>query len=120
MKPIVKTILFAVSTAIASASVFAEPNDRHEQHQPNAPMMQPHHDARPNAPMMQPHHDARPADHWRVGDRMPDEHFHQASVVDYRHYKKLPRPGRYQQWYKVHGEYVLMNTKTHHVIRVVR
>lgn len=113
MKPIVKTILFAVSTAIASASVFAQPNDQYDHHRPDAPP----------APMMkhhQPHHDVRPSRDWRAGHRVPDAHFRRAVAVDYRHHKKLPRPGRYQQWYKIHGDYVLMNTRTHHVIRTIR
>ncbi len=31
----------------------------------------------------------------------------------------LPNTGRYQQWYKVNGDYVLINERTQRIIRII-
>jgi len=31
----------------------------------------------------------------------------------------LPKPGKYQQWYKVNGDYVLVNERNNRIIRVI-
>ncbi|BBQ50763.1 MULTISPECIES: RcnB family protein [Acinetobacter calcoaceticus/baumannii complex] len=60
------------------------------------------------------HHNA-----WRVGQVVPHEYRHSRYVIDYRQHQKLTKPGRYQKWYKVNGNYVLVNEQSHKIIRVV-
>lgn len=58
---------------------------------------------------------------WREGvilpERYHDNHYY---VNDYRVYKNLHKPAKFERWYKVDGRYVLVNERTHHIIRVVR
>ena len=56
---------------------------------------------------------------WRVGQVVPHEYRHSRYVIDYRQHQKLTKPGRYQKWYKVNGNYVLVNEQSHKIIRVV-
>ena len=41
-------------------------------------------------------------------------------VNDYRAYKNLHQPAKFERWYKVDGRYVLVNERNHHIIRVIR
>lgn len=95
MKSLVQGIILTVSATLAAGSVFAHPND--------------------------PHYVKKTVTttEWRVGHAAPPAHFKRAHAVDYRHFKKLPRPARHQQWYKVDHKYVLINTNNHHVVKVV-
>ncbi|MBM7139674.1 RcnB family protein [Acinetobacter sp. AYS6] len=56
---------------------------------------------------------------WRAGQVVPREYQHSRYVIDYRQHQKLTKPGRYQKWYKVNGNYVLVNEQSHKIIRVV-
>lgn len=58
---------------------------------------------------------------WQEGVVLPYRyHDNRYYVNDYRSYKNLHKPARFERWYKVDGRYVLVNERTHHVIRVVR
>ena len=58
---------------------------------------------------------------WREGTVLPDRyHNNRYSINDYRSYKNLHQPAKFERWYKVDGHYVLVNERTQHVIRVVR
>lgn len=58
---------------------------------------------------------------WREGARFSDRYkasnYH---VKDYRSYKNLHKPTRYERWYKVDGRYVLVNERNHHIVHIVR
>lgn len=41
-------------------------------------------------------------------------------VNDYRAYKNLHQPAKFERWYKVDGRYVLVNERNLHIIRVIR
>lgn len=57
---------------------------------------------------------------WRSGQAFPNQFNSSRYHVHYNSYRNLSKPGRYQQWYKVNGDYVLVNERTHRIIRVVR
>jgi len=58
---------------------------------------------------------------WREGVILPDRyHDNRYYVNDYRTYKKLHQPAKFERWYKVDGRYVLVNERNHHIIRVIR
>ncbi|MFV5516149.1 RcnB family protein [Acinetobacter gerneri] len=57
---------------------------------------------------------------WRSGHYFPNQYHSSRYVVNYKNYRHLSKPSRYQQWYKVNGDYVLVNQRDHRIIRVVR
>lgn len=61
-----------------------------------------------------------PSRDWRKGQLFPRQFESARYRVDYRAVRKLHQPGRYQQWYKVNGDYVLVNQRSHRILRIVR
>ena len=60
-----------------------------------------------------------PSRDWRVGQVFP-RYFEQSRfTVNYRDYRRLTRPGRYQQWYRINGDYILINERTNRIIRII-
>lgn len=57
---------------------------------------------------------------WRSGHYFPQQYHSSRYAVNYKSYKHLPKPSRYQQWYRVNGDYVLVNQRDHRIIRVIR
>lgn len=58
---------------------------------------------------------------WREGVILPDRYQDNRYYVnDYRTYKNLHQPAKFERWYKVNGRYVLVNERNHHIIRVIR
>lgn len=103
MKKTVTTLVLSLSALMAASAAMADPYyDRHDDRYRDRVIANQHHD-------------------WREGARFPD-HYHDNRyyVNDYRSYNRLNKPGRFERWYKVDGRYVLVNERTHHVIRVVR
>ncbi|MDQ9010670.1 RcnB family protein [Acinetobacter gerneri] len=109
MKKIISAIAFTVSTALAASSAMAAPNDHHyPQHQNSHQQVVKHNTPHANK------------DQWKVGHTYPSQYRGAGYKVDHKQYKKLSRPGHNQQWYKVNGQYVLVNTQNHHIIKTVR
>ncbi len=67
-----------------------------------------------------PSYHANPSRNWRAGQYLPNQFNSSRYHVNYKNYRQLPKPGRYQQWYKVNGDYVLVNQRNHQIIRVIR
>jgi len=67
------------------------------------------------------HHNgyANPSREWRSGQYLPTQFSSSRYQVNYKNYRQLPRPGKYQQWYKVNGDYVLVNERNNRIIRIV-
>ena len=60
-----------------------------------------------------------PSREWRSGQYLPNQFNSSRYHVNYKNYRQLPKPGRYQQWYKVNGDYVLVNERNNRIIRVI-
>ncbi|AXQ23946.1 hypothetical protein BEN71_18645 [Acinetobacter wuhouensis] len=60
-----------------------------------------------------------PSRDWRSGQYLPSQFSSSRYHVNYKNYRQLPKPGKYQQWYKVNGDYVLVNERNNRVIRVI-
>lgn len=60
-----------------------------------------------------------PSREWRSGQYMPSQFSSSRYHVNYKNYRQLPKPGKYQQWYKVNGDYVLVNERNNRIIRVI-
>lgn len=126
MNRLVKAVVFSLSGVFAATSAFAAPHE-----QPNKPaQMQKHQTVskfeqqkvKPASHQVQQKASKKveqPKRDWKVGHKLPNQ-FHAPSYkVDYKQSKKLSKPGKNQQWIKVNGDYVLMNTTTYKVLKVV-
>ena len=60
-----------------------------------------------------------PSREWRSGQYMPSQFSSSRYHVNYKNYRQLPKPGKYQQWYKVNGDYVLVNERNNRIIRIM-
>lgn len=60
-----------------------------------------------------------PSREWRSGQYLPNQFNSSHYRINYKNYRQLPKPGRYQQWYKVNGDYVLVNERNNRIIRVI-
>lgn len=80
----------------------------------------------PSRPQYTPNHPSihsRPhssAHTWRTGQRLPSQYRYKHYQVHPRELRHLPRSTAKQQWYKVDGRYVLVNTKNHKILRIIR
>lgn len=55
---------------------------------------------------------------WKAGYKMPQHYRGDGYKVDFRQQNLTP-PGRNQQWYKIRGEYVLIDTDSHTIIKTL-
>ena len=120
MKNILTTLALSMSALIAT-SAMAAPHDYHRNDHNR--YQQNHWDHKyDNRWNNNNHYDNRvnSSQRWRSGQYFPTQFNSSRYHVNYKNYRQLPKPGRYQQWYKVNGDYVLMNTATYKVIKVIQ
>lgn len=60
-----------------------------------------------------------PSRDWRAGQKFPRAFDNNRYEISHRDSNRLNRPGRYQQWYKINGDYVLVNERSNRIIRIV-
>ncbi len=132
----IQAVVFSISSVLAATSVFAAPYD----HQPQSIQQ---HKAAVKADQHKSHvpqkHEAKKADHtkahapkpvmvkkgeqpkrdWKVGTQVPVKFQAKQFKTDYKQSKKLTSPKANQTWIKVNGDYVLIDTKTHKVLKIV-
>ncbi|RKG36894.1 RcnB family protein [Acinetobacter rongchengensis] len=56
---------------------------------------------------------------WRAGNKFPSEYRGVGYKVNYQHNKKLSKPGKNQQWYKADNQYVLVDTTSYAILKVL-
>ncbi len=112
MKKIFSAIALTVSAALAASTAMAAPNDNHAP-APNHPA--PHQQVVKH----QPSHKVV-QNQWKVGHQYPSQYRGAGYKVNYKHDKRLHKPSHNQQWYKVNGQYVLVNTLNHAILKIVR
>ena len=55
---------------------------------------------------------------WQTGFVMPQHYRGEGYKVDYKDYD-LPKPDRKQQWYKINNDYILVNSETNSILRIM-
>ena len=60
-----------------------------------------------------------PSRDWRSGQTLPRSFNSSRYKISDREARRLPNTGRYQQWYKVNGDYVLVNERNDRIIRII-
>lgn len=60
-----------------------------------------------------------PSREWRSGQFLPSQYSSSRYHANYKDYRHLSKPSKHQQWYKVNGDYVLVNERNNRIIRIV-
>ena len=55
---------------------------------------------------------------WEPGYVMPQHYRGNSYKVEYKD-NNLPRPSRNEQWYKINNDYILLNTESNTIIRIM-
>ncbi|RKG30081.1 RcnB family protein [Acinetobacter tianfuensis] len=55
---------------------------------------------------------------WQPGYVLPQHYRGNGYKVDYRD-QNLPKPDRRQQWYKINNDYILVNSETNSIMRIM-
>lgn len=124
MKTLVKAIVLSISTALVAIPAMAAPQDHHQYSKVHA--QQQHHAPQHHQLNQHPAHQHKqgykkvdPSRDWRVGQKVPSQYQSKIYKVDHSKYKRLNKPGRNQQWIKVNGDYILMNSVNDKVIKII-
>jgi Ni/Co efflux regulator RcnB len=122
MKKILTTIALSLS-ALMATSAMAAPDHRYDDHQRynHAPS---HQDKRWDNNNRYDHNRydnkrVNPSRDWRAGQNFPRVFSSSSYKVSDRDARRLPDTNRYQQWYKVNGDYVLVNERTDRIVRII-
>lgn len=59
-----------------------------------------------------------PSRDWRVGQKLPRIYHSSRYKVDDRDIRRPNKANRNTAWYKINGDYVLVNTRTNNIIRI--
>ena len=121
MNTLSKAIILSLSSALVTAPVMAAPQEHHSQ-QHGQQQHTAQHQAKDSikAPQHSIKKTERPSHDWQQGHKVPAQYHGNSFKVDASKYKKLSKPAKNQQWIKVNGDYVLMNTATYKVIKVIQ
>lgn len=124
MKKVLTTIAVSLSALIASSAMAAPQHDPRFNHQPPPPAHWKNNDHRGNDHKW--NNDNRyqqkrvnPSRDWRVGQTLPRSYDSSRYKIDYRDTKRLSKPSRNQEWYKINGDYVLVNEKNNKIVRII-
>ena len=121
MKKMITAAALAL-TGLMAASAMAAPDDRYDERHAHAQHGQ---DGRWNSHDRGYEHqrwnDGRvnPSRHWRIGQTLPRAFDAPRYKVSSREVRRLPDTGRYQQWYRINGDYVLVNERNHRILRII-
>jgi len=121
MNTLSKAIILSLSSALVATPVMAAPQEHHSQ-QHGQQQHTAQHQAKDSikAPQHNIKKTERPSHDWQQGHKVPTQYHSNSFKVDASKYKKLSKPTKNQQWIKVNGDYVLMNTATYKVIKVIQ
>lgn len=60
-----------------------------------------------------------PSREWRTGQTLPRQYSNSRFEADRDQVKRLPKTGRNQQWYKIGGDYVLVNERNDRIVKII-
>ncbi len=60
-----------------------------------------------------------PSKDWRSGQSLPKQFSSSRFEVNHREAQNLSKTNKNQQWYKINGDYVLVNEKNNKIIRIL-
>ena len=126
MKKVLTTIALSLS-ALMATSAMAAPDHRYDDHRYQQAHSQ--HDQRWDNNNRYDHNRydnnrydnkrVNPSRDWRAGQNFPRVFSSSNYKVSDREARRLPNTNRYQQWYKINGDYVLVNERTDRIVRII-
>lgn len=134
MKKVLTTIALSLSALVATSAMAApQYHDSHyPQHSSQSGSHWDHRDAKQSNDERRWNDDRRwnedrryhnrmvnPSRDWRVGQTLPRQYDNRRFEVSDREARRLPNTGRYQQWYKISNDYVLVNERTNKIVRIL-
>lgn len=123
MKKILTTIALSLSALIATSAMAAPQYDSRFNHPSHTPSHWNAHDRHPskqhwNNEKRYNSYKVNPSRDWRVGQPLPRQYDSSRYKVDYRDARFLKKPNRNQAWYKINGDYVLVNTNKNRILKI--
>ena len=61
----------------------------------------------------------KPSRDWKPGQALPSRYYGQGYRFDYKKNKRLTKPSKDQRWIRVNGDYILINTIDHRILKVI-
>ncbi|WP_173911991.1 RcnB family protein [Acinetobacter sp. Marseille-Q1618] len=123
MNKVFTSIALSISALIATSAIAAPHDHQNNYRYAQQAKWDQKHDHRWN---QNNHHDryernqrVNPSREWRSGQYLPSQFSSSRYQVNYKNYRHLSKPGKYQQWYKVNGDYVLVNERNNRIIRII-
>ncbi len=120
MKKILTTIALSLSALMATSAMAASDHRYDDQQRYNNHTQ----DSRWNNNNNHYDHDrydnhrVNPSRDWRVGQTLPRQYSSSRFQVSDREARRLAKTGRYQQWYKINSDYVLVNERNNRILRI--
>jgi Ni/Co efflux regulator RcnB len=119
MKSLISIITLSLSAVLATSAMAAPDHRSHDGRYAPAPHWS--HDAKDrhyDQKRFAPQH-VNPSREWRSGQRFPEFFNHSRFQVSHSQAKRLPKAGRHEQWFKINGDYVLVNERNDRIIRIL-
>lgn len=66
-----------------------------------------------------PTHKVNPSRQWRTGQVLPSQFDSKRYALSSREARHLPKTAHNQQWYKINGDYVLVNERSNRILRIL-
>ena len=117
MKKILTVITLSLG-ALITTSAMAAPQDYNRSHDHDSRWDQ-RNDHRSNTNDRYKNSRVNPSRDWRSGQYLPRSYDSSRYHVSDREARRLPNTGRYQQWYKINGDYVLVNERNNRILRII-
>lgn len=140
MKKILTSIALALSTVIATSAAIAAPShpshgghwknpppqtsphkmamqDKYSKHHRAASKAKPYGKSFTQTHFKKSH--VNPSRDWRAGRLLPRDYQSKHFQVNYAQSKKMTKPARHHSWHRINGDYILVNDKTHRIVRII-
>ncbi|NHB59122.1 RcnB family protein [Acinetobacter shaoyimingii] len=119
MKKLLSAIAVSMG-ALMATSAMAAPYNHHD----NRYQEQRHHQAKhwnngKNDNRYNRYKTVNPSRDWRRGQVLPREYNSPRYMVNHKNYRHLTKPGRNQNWYKINGDFVLVDHRNGRIMSIV-
>ena len=126
MNKIITSLVLSITAIITTNTIAAPTHERvepskqwHQQPQKNQHWQDERREHERRLEQQRSKHSVNPSRDWHVGQKLP----HQFNHADYRmnqyQARHLPRSNKNQQWYKIKGDYVLVNERNNKIVRIL-
>lgn len=119
MNKVITGIALSLSTFIATSAMAAPQDHQNNYRYAQQAKWDQRHDHRWDNNRYERNHRVNPSREWRSGQYLPSQFSASRYQVNYKNHRHLPKPGKYQQWYQVNGDYILVNERNNRIIRII-